>query len=234
MLPVSIHRISFVFLLGIGLFFHAGKTARSFAAPTTKILSAPPITTELTLAKTQSLYMVIDLPNHLATLKARGVLLRTFPLHHVDWIGDPLLKPASFSLTAKDPMITPVAISPPPAIETPVLDKNEDDLTAQPPPPNAQKVSDMPLRYELIFDGKITIIIQSQSLPSFWNNVFQQMANWSGRFSANMATWKEAFGQPAESFLVISMEPQDAQALYWAVFPPMAWLLFPEESSMLH
>ncbi|MEX2493279.1 MAG: hypothetical protein WD425_16125 [Nitrospirales bacterium] len=179
------------------------------------------------MAGTKALYMVIDIPHHQAVLKARGIILRTFPLHVIDWIGDPIPQSSSFHLTTKDPMVSPLSLSPPPASDKTTEAKSEDGQSANQPPLKAQTVSDMPLRYELGFDSGIFVIVQPHQLPSFWHNAFQQMASWTGRVAANVSTWKEVFGQPSQPYLVLSMKPIDAQAFYWAVLPSMPWLVFP-------
>lgn len=186
--------------------------------------------TELPIAKTKSLYMVIDLVNHLAILKARGVVLRTFGLQKVDWIGDPITQAHTLRLKAKEPMISPLPISPPPIAHKTGASDSEEESTTSATPLKALTVSDMPIRYKLEFDDHLIVIIQPHRLPSFWDNVFQQMGNWTNRVAAHMATWKGKLGQPYKSYLVLSMDPADAQAFYWAVVPPMAWLVFAEIS----
>jgi len=183
---------------------------------------------ELPIAKTKSLYMVIDLVNKLAILKARGVVLRTWDLQNVDWIGDLITHSHTLRLKAKEPMISPLPISPPPMANKTGASEGDEEFTTNPTPPKALTVSDMPVRYELAFDDHLIVIIQPHRLPSFWDNVFQQMGNWTNRVAAHMATWKGKLGQPHQSYLVLSMDPADAQAFYWAVVPPMAWLVFPE------
>ena len=202
------------------------------AASSPQASSPHPLDTELVMAKTKSLYMVVDLPNNLAVLKARGIALRTFPLQDIKWIGNPIGHPISLHLKAKDPMISPLLISPPPVIHKTVQAEGEEETSSQnPPPAKALTVSDMPFRYELIFDNHIAVIVQPHHLSAFWDNAFQQLASWTGRVAANVSTWKGMFGQPSKPYLVLSMEPADAQAFYWAVVAPMPWLVFPGEQN---
>lgn len=198
------------------------------AASSPKTSSPPPVETELAMAKTKSLYLVVDLPNKRAVLKARGVALRTFPIHAFNWIGSPISRPFSLRLKAKDPMISPLLISPPPVTNITSPADGDEETATSPPPAKALMVSDMPLRYDLEFDDQIMVMIQPHHLPTFWDNAFQQFASWSSRVAAHVWTWKEMFDQSAEPYLVLSMEPADAQAFYWAVVAPMPWLVFPE------
>ncbi|MDR4494887.1 MAG: hypothetical protein AB7P17_14970 [Nitrospirales bacterium] len=214
-----------------GLYLTELEGSHILAAPAPKAPFSPPVETELALAKTKSLYMVVDLPNNLAVLKARGITLRTFPLQGINWIGSPLGLPLNLHLKGKDPMISPLPISPPPVIDnTAPLDEDK-ELSNSPPPAKALTVSDMPLRYDLVFDNQIVVIVQPHHLPAFWDNAFQQFASWAGRVAAHVATWKEMFGQSSDLYLVLSMEPADAQAFYWAIVAPMPWLVFPGEQN---
>ncbi|MDH5563689.1 MAG: hypothetical protein OEY91_08730 [Nitrospirota bacterium] len=185
----------------------------------------PPRLTELAIAKTKSLYMVIDIPKNLAVLKARGIAIRTFPLQTIKWIGDPLSQPLSLQLKGKEPMVSPLSITPPPTSDKATVPDGEEEPPIS--PAKALTVSDMPFRYELAFQDHLNVIIQPDHLPSFWGNAWQQMGGWKDRVAAHMSTWKAAFGQPSISYLVLSMEPAEAQAFYWAVVPPMPWLVVP-------
>lgn len=211
-----------------GCFLSGLTVSGILAAPSPKISSPPPVETELTMAKTKSLYLVVDLPNNLAVLKARGIALRTFPIQAINWIGNPINRPFSLRLKAKDPMISPLLISPPPVTNKTAPADGDDETSQSPPPAKALTVSDMPLRYDLEFDDQIVVIIQPHHLPTFWDNAFQQFASWSNRVAAHVSTWRQVFGQSADPYLVLSMEPADAQAFYWAIVAPMSWLVFPE------
>ena len=223
-------------ILGLVLaeFFLSGlAVSLILAASSPQASVSSPLDTELVMAKTKSLYMVIDLPNNLAVLKARGITLRTFPFQTTEWIGNPIDRPFTLRLKTKDPLVSPLLISPPPVSNKTVQVEGEEEMSTQnPPPPKALTVSDMPLRYDLIFDNQdnhIVVIVQPHHLSTFWDNTFQQLASWTGRVAAHVSTWKEWFGQPAVPYLVLSMEPADAQSFYWAVVAPMPWLVFPGE-----
>lgn len=210
-----------------GFYLSGVVVSRILAAPSPNTSAPAPAETELAMAKTKSLYMVVDLPNNLAVLKARGITLRTFRIHAIDWIGSPIQQSFSPHLKAKDPMISPVLISPPPITSKTALVDGDEETSQTPPQSKALTVSDMPLRYKLLFDDQIVVMIQPNHLPTFWDNAFQQFAGWSGRVAAHVSTWKEMFGQRSDPYLVLSMEPADAQAFYWAVVAPMPWLVVP-------
>ncbi len=218
------HRLLTVCLIAVGLSFSGIGISLALAAPPHKPPS-PPVLTELAIAKTKSLYMVIDIPKNLAVLKARGIAIRTFPLQDIAWIGDPLSQPSSLKLKGKEPMVFPLSMTLPPASPKPNMPEVEEEPSNS--PPKALTVSDMPLRYELAFHDHLIIIIQPDHLHSFWDNAWQQMGGWKDRVAAHMSTWKVAFGQPSNPYLVLSMKPADAQAFYWAVVPPMPWLVVP-------
>lgn len=83
----------------------------------------------------------------------------------------------------------------------------------------------MPNRYELAFQENLTILVQPHHLPSFWENLVQQVAGWGQRVAARMVTWGSS-----HQYLVVSLDPAKAQALYWATIPPMTCLVIPGNS----
>ncbi|HBP86339.1 MAG TPA: hypothetical protein DD706_01415 [Nitrospiraceae bacterium] len=180
-------------------------------------VSSHPVDQELQLAKTKSLYVVIDTKKNIVFLKARGIPLRTFPLTKAEWIGDPLAHSTALHLHTKDPSVSPLPISPP--SESPTESPEENPLTPL-------TVNDMPNRYELTFQEHLTILVQPPHLPSFWANMGHQIAGLGRRIAARIATWGDS-----HQYLVLSLDPAEAQALYWAAIPPMTCLVIPENPS---
>ena len=176
--------------------------------------SPHPIGQELQLAKTKSLYVVVDTAKNIVFLKARGIPLRTFPLTQAEWIGDPLIQSTVLHLTTKDPSVSPLPITPPPPDSSPESSLEE--------PTTPLTVNDMPKRYELAFQEHLTILVQPHHLPSFWENMVQQVGGWGQRVGARMVTWVGS-----HQYLVLSLDPAEAQALYWATIPPMTCLVIP-------
>lgn len=172
---------------------------------------------ELQLAKTKSLYVVVDTTQNIAFLKARGIPLQTFPLTQTTWIGDPVIQSTVFHLNMKDPSVSPIPITPAP-----------DSSLGTPPedPTPLLTVNDMPIRYELAFQENLTILVQPNHLPSFWGNMVQQVAAWGQRVGARFGTWNGS-----HQYLVISLDSAEAQTLYWSTIPPMTWLVIPEIST---
>jgi len=175
------------------------------------------VSQELQLAKTKSLYVVVDTTKNLVFLKARGVPLRTFPLTQAKWIGNPPVHSTVMHLDTKDPSVSPIPITPP-------SDSTSESPSEEPTKPLT--VNDMPNRYELAFQEHLTILVQPHHLPSFWDNLVHQIAGWGQRVAARIGTWGGS-----HQYLVISLDPAEAQALYWAAIPPMSCLVIPEPSS---
>lgn len=196
-----------------------GESTRLLAAPTTHSPSFPRTEAEFAIAKTKSLYIIINLQENLATLKARGITLRSFPVQTSDWIGNAMTESQTFRLKAKDPLIVPQLITPPPVTDNRESPENNDDSSVSSLPPKALTVSDMPMRYTLAFEEQLHVFIQPHHMSSFWDNLIQQMGSWVTRLSSHFSSTPT---------LVLSMNPIDAQALYWATIPPMPWLLVPE------
>ncbi|MDH4359711.1 MAG: hypothetical protein OEW33_03120 [Nitrospirota bacterium] len=176
-----------------------------------------PIDQELQLAKTKSLYLVVDTTKNIVFLKARGIPLRTFPLTQSAWIGAPLAHSTIVQLNTKDPLISPIPITPP------------SDSSSESPPEEPAKpltVNDMPNHYELAFQENLTILVQPHHLPSFWENMVHQIAGWGQRVAARIGTWSGS-----RQYLVLSLDPTEAQALYWATIPPMTGLVILEKAT---
>ena len=173
---------------------------------------------ELQLAKSKSLYLVVDTTKNIVFLKARGIPLRTFPLTQAAWIGDPLVHSRIIHLKTKDPSVSPIPITPP-----------SDPSSESPPeePTTPLTVHDMPKRYELAFQEHLTILVQPHHLPSFWENMVQQVGGWGQRVAARIGTWGGS-----HQYLVLSLDPAEAQALYWAAIPPMTCLVIPENPTV--
>jgi hypothetical protein len=188
-----------------GICYSQGGTA-SMAFPN-------PAGQELQLAKAKSLYAVVDITKNIVFLKARGIPLRTFPLTHARWIGEPLVHSTVIHLNTKDPSVSPIPITPLPSFSS---GSPPEDST----PPLT--VNDMPKRYELAFQENLTILVQPYHLPSFWENMVQQVAAWGQRLGARMGTWNSSHQN-----LVISLDSAEAQTLYWSTIPPMTWLVIP-------
>lgn len=173
-----------------------------------------PVDQELKLAKTKSLYLVIDTTKNIVFLKARGIPLRMFPLTQASWIGTPLIHSTIVHLKTKEPSVSPIPITPP------------SDPSSESPPEEPTKpltVNDMPNRYQLAFEENLTILVQPYHLPSFWENIVHQVAGWGQRVAARIGTWGGS-----HQYLVLSLDPAEAQALYWATIPPMTCLVILE------
>ena len=107
------------------------------------------------MAKTKSLYMIVDLPNNHAVLKARGITLRTFPLQAIEWIGSPFGRPLSLHLKVKDPMISPLLISPPPVSNKTAQADGEEEPLSQNPPPATGKVVGLNDHHKVVVENQI-------------------------------------------------------------------------------
>ena len=176
-----------------------------------------PIDQESKLAKTKSLYLVIDTTKDIVFLKARGIPLRIFPVTQASWIGPPLRHSTIVHLNTKDPSVSPIPITPP-----------SDSSTESPPeePATPLTVNNMPSRYELAFQEHLTILVQPHHLPSFWENLVHQVAGWGQRVAARIGAWGGS-----HQYMVLSLDPAEAQALYWATIPPMNCLVILENST---
>ncbi len=199
-----------VWMLLLTLVLGEACSSQSGAQPKT---TSHPVEQELQMAKTKSLYVIVDTDKNIVLLKARGIPLRTFPLTRAELIGAPLAHSTVLHLQTKDPSVSPLPISPP-------SDSSPDSPPEDPITPLT--VNNMPNRYELIFQESLTILVQPSHLPSFWANMGHQIAGWGQRVAARIGTWGGS-----HQYLVLSLDPVEAQALYWAAIPPMTCLVIP-------
>ena len=170
-----------------------------------------PFGQELQMARTNSLYVLVDTTTNIIFLKARGIPLRTFPFTQAAWIGDPLVHSKIIHLKTKDPSISPL----------PIIPSSHSSSESSPEEPTTPlTVNDMPKRYELNFEEDLTILVQPNHLPSFWENMVHQIGGWGQRVAARVGTWSNS-----HHYLVLSLDPAEAQALYWSTVPPMTGLL---------
>jgi hypothetical protein len=170
-----------------------------------------PVGQALQPAITKSVYIIVDTAEHNVILKARGLPLQILPLRHATWIGKPLMHSMTIHLKTKYPAVSPIPIA---SLSNSSSQGVPEQLLTSP------TVQDLPYRYTLAFQENLTILVQPGHLPSFWDNVVQHLAGWGQRVAAIMSTWSST-----RQYLVIALDPAEAQALYRAANPPMACLV---------
>jgi len=172
---------------------------------------------ELSLARRPSLYAVVDGPARRIELRARGVVLRRFPIRDVSSIGRAPPPTGPWVLVAKLPLIEPVPRRPRPPGD-PIAPQNGPD-------DRPLTVAAMPARYRLVFQGELRIIVHPGGAGARW----QQLLDGAGALTDRIRAWAGVltgrFVGARRRVLLVEMTAEEAKALYWAVRPPLPVLL---------
>ena len=129
---------------------------------------------EVGLARTPILYGIVDGPLRRIELKARGVVLRRFPLRAVSSIGRARAPTGPWVLVAKLPLIEPVPRMPRPPGEATENADDDRPLT----------VATMPMRYRLAFEGGLSILVHPGGAAPRWQRLLDGLGAVTDRIGA--------------------------------------------------
>jgi hypothetical protein len=168
---------------------------------------------EVRLAEATRLYVIVEVANRHALLKAKGVPVRSFSVLSASFVGGPWDTSMASTVLEKRPSIEPTPTRPPPpGAET------AKRVTALPKPLASTA---MPVRYELRFTDGLSVLVHQGGADSLWGQIsghFGSAIHWA---KARVLTgWGRLWGAPRR-FLLLEMPPEEAQAFYWAVRPLM-------------
>jgi len=159
---------------------------------------------EFALAKKPAIYFVFDLDRSIAQFRARGVTHRELKIARWSaWGHVPALK--ALSLIRKEALVRPT-------IKTgdSIADKAV-RIDAE-----AQELKDMPVSYELFFENNVVMHVRGRTdgfggrMADLWDSVY-----W--RYSRALITLVDRYKKnPPHFYLYLSMNPEEAQSLYWA------------------
>ncbi|MBI5143232.1 MAG: hypothetical protein HZA20_13740 [Nitrospirae bacterium] len=159
---------------------------------------------EFALAKKPSIYFVFDLDKSLAQFRARGVTHRE--LNIVKWSAwgrIPTLK--ALSLLRKEALVKPT-IKTGDSIADRAVKKDAE----------AQELKDMPVSYDLFFEDNVVMHVRGRMegfkgrIADLWDSIY-----W--RYSRAIITLVDQYRKnPSSTYIYLSMNPEEAQALYWA------------------
>lgn len=172
---------------------------------------------ELAVARAPGLYAVVDGPARQIELKARGIVLRRFPLRGLALVGRVPPPGGPWDLVAKQPLIEPTPRIPPQPGTPPSRDKPAGDAPLT--------VAAMPARYRLVFEGGLSILVHPGGATGRWQRVLDGL----GAAADRVRAWTMVFagrlaGDPRWALLA-ELSADEARALYWAVRPPLSVLL---------
>lgn len=176
-------------------------------------------TQEIAAARGGSVYVVVEMPARLIRIKARGVVLRDFPLAELTWLGPPLDKPFLSVMTEKTPRREPLEIRPAtsPIGGEPARADSEGRLD----------VSQMPRRYRLDLSDGVSLSVQSHRTHSILSTAYDEAAGVVRLWASRIAGWIGRSAGTPRRHLWIELRADDAQALYWALTPRTPILMVP-------
>jgi hypothetical protein len=159
---------------------------------------------ELTLARKPDIYLVFNLKEKIAYIKARGIALRKLQMNHSSCWGNPVLNKV-YRLKNKWTFLKPDR-------ETikPGASKGSDDFKI-----DALELADMPSRYTLVLDNgaKIYVTPLTEGVVSGMGNFLYASMRFFIRPLSML--WSRLQGQPYTA-IDMALEKNDARALYWS------------------
>lgn len=206
------------FLLPSSLFSMESSVCSTHSTTQPSSTAEPLLRKEIALARKKALYLIMDLRNGAITIKASGLPLRSYRVLNHTWLIEASKNDDLLSLTNKDPLIEPEPTRVPPPGAAIADDATNPNIPAADP----LTVSDMPSRYSLTTESGIVINVHSVRTSSWLAEHWDEVTGSTVKWWMSLATWNSQGG-----VLWIEMTPEEAQALYWALVPPLSILLHP-------
>ena len=178
---------------------------------------------ELQLAKSNKLYMVVDLPGEAVLFKAGGVVVNRLPFI-ASRLEGPSPLPALRTLKGK------IAEKQPKRQEVKIV--TEAEMEAAPPPvPGvdtlvALEIDDMPEIYQLELDDGLLLAVKAPPSGDFktkavryWRDAVEAVKSWYQTLQRKMG------GGPTGTRIVLNLAGPDARQFYWSFDEGMACLV---------
>ncbi len=172
---------------------------------------------ELSLAGRPSLYAVVDGPSRRIELRARGVVLRRFPLRELSSIGHARAPTGPWVLVAKLPLMEPAPTMPRPPGDTTSAQNGAED--------SPMTVATMPARYRLVFQGDLWILVHPGGAETRWQRFWDGLGAVTDRITAWARVLTGRVVGARRLVLFVELTGEEGRALYWAVRPPLPVLL---------
>ena len=171
---------------------------------------------ELQLARTPSLYFIVNLKTGTISLKSRGMILQEWKIESWhSWGG--ALSPDALTLQKKSTLFPPKRTRIKPAA-------GEEDAVFE---PDALELKDMPSRFSLFMTGGLRIYVRPKAdgfLPRLGN--FGPFLAWYvGAPLLNLSS--ELRKKPFAALEIVLFKKEDCRALYWAFPDGVKGLVYP-------
>lgn len=178
---------------------------------------------ELQLAKSTKLYMVIDLPGEAILFKAGGVVINRLPLaasHVVGTLTVPVLRSLSAKKAEKQPQRQAIKIVTEAEMEAaPLPAPGVDTLVAL-------EIDDMPETYQLVLDDGLVLFVKAPPAGDFkakivryWRDATEAVKEWYHSLQLKMQ------GETETPRILLNLSGPDARQFYWSFDEGMACLI---------
>jgi hypothetical protein len=189
---------------------------------------------EYQLAKQPKLYLVFRLSEKRIEMRMRGMLLRELAVQEALILGRLPESRVILNLRTKETERPPKRsiVNPQEAIETTSTDPSQTPGTTLPGfsspqynEPDMLELSDMPSRYNLVFDGALAIMIRPGEMPVEETGFRGRMTRWGVWWSDAIARLRVRMGRNQVPQLRLTLSDDDCRRIFWS-FPEGAKALF--------
>lgn len=178
---------------------------------------------ELQLAKSAKLYMVIDLPDEAILFKAGGVVINRLPLENSNVMGSlasQVLRTLSAKKAEKQPQRQEIKIVTEAEMEAaPLPAPGVDTLVAL-------EIDDMPETYQLVLDDGLVLVVKAPPSGDFktktaryWRDAVDAVKGWYRSVQLRL------HGETESPRILLNLSGPDARQFYWSFDEGMACLI---------
>lgn len=170
---------------------------------------------ELTLVRKPDIYIVFNLKEKMAYIKARGIHLRELKMNDFHCWGSPVSS-NTYRLKKKNTFFKPGR-----EMIKPGESKENDNFKI-----DALELADMPSRYALVLDGGVKIFIrpQTEGIVSATGNLFYTSIRFLIRPISML--WYALRGKPYTTIDIV-LEKDNARAVYWSLSEGSGAIIYP-------
>jgi hypothetical protein len=180
---------------------------------------------EYQLVKDPKMYLVFRLSENRIEFRIRGLLLREVAVREALVLGRLPEEQVILNLRTKETERPPQRsqVNPQEAIETTSSLPSASPGTTQPGFSNPQynepdmlELSDMPSRYNLVFDGALSIMIRPAEVPVEETGFRGRLTRWGVWWSDTLARLRVRMGRSQVPQLRLSLADEDCRRIFWS------------------
>jgi hypothetical protein len=180
---------------------------------------------EYQLAKEPKLYLVLRLSEMRIEMRMRGLVLHEIPIKEALILGRLPETRVILNLRTKETERPPQRsqVNPQEAIETTSTVPSQAPGTTAPGfsnpqynEPNMLELSDMPSRYNLVFDGALAIMVRPGEIPVEEADFRGRLTRWGVWWSDVIARWRVRMGRNQVPQLRLTLSDENCRRIFWS------------------